>query len=231
MESYITPGTFGSAPTADNFRTLFDILNEQIIYRRREVDFVFLGDSLFQHWDLDLWFSPDKYKVNRGIGGDMSRYMLLRSEADVFQLHPHRAIVMAGTNDLLTTAPDLWWRKPGADEDKVISELLGNLEALLERASEHPETAVSLCSVLPADLRQPFDKYRFAELVLRANRGIRELCERKGTQYIDFHSALTADDGLLMRDGITHDGVHPCGEGYAAMAHVLTKALPELGAS
>ena len=101
MESYITPGTFGSAPTADNFRTLFDILNEQIIYRRREVDFVFLGDSIFQHWDLDLWFSPDKYKVNRGIGGDMSRYMLLRSEADVFQLHPHRAIVMAGTNDLL----------------------------------------------------------------------------------------------------------------------------------
>ena len=90
---------------------------------------------------------------------------------------------------------------------------------------------MSLCSVLPADLCPPFDKYRFAELVLRANRGIRELCERKGTQYIDFHSVLTADDGLLMRDGITHDGVHPCGEGYAAMAHVLTKALPELGAS
>lgn len=229
MESYITPGKFGSAPTADNFRTLFDILNEQIIYRGRAVDVVFLGDSIFQHWDLDLWFAPDKYKVNRGVGGDMSRYMLLRSDADVFQLHPRRAIVMAGTNDLLTTAPDLWWRQPGADEEKVISELLSNLASLLERAAQHPETEISLCSVLPADLCPPFDRYHFAELILRVNDGIRALCERTGTRYIDFHSALASDDGLLIRGGITHDGVHPCGEGYAVMGRVLIEAIPELG--
>ena len=83
--------------------------------------------------------------------------------------------------------------------------------------------------MLPADLCPPFDRYHFAELILRVNDGIRALCERTGTRYIDFHSALVSDDGLLIRGGITHDGVHPCGEGYAVMGRVLIEAIPELG--
>ena len=228
MENIIKPGRFGREVAADSCRTLFDLLNEQIVYRAKPVDFVFLGDSIFQHWDLNLWFGGGKYIVNRGIGGDTSEYMLRRSEADVFQLRPRTVIVMAGTNDLLTTAPDLWWRTPGANPDEVISRLISNLEALVARAKEHAGTDIYLCSVLPADLCPPYDKLGFAELVRRANDGIRALCVRTGTPYVDFHSALVREGGLLIRDGITHDGVHPCGEGYEIMAQVLREAVPGL---
>lgn len=121
MAEIIKPGRFGSTVAADSLRTTFDIQNEQLVSENKNVDFVFIGDSITCYWQLNLYFSELGFIINRGIGGDSTEYILKRSDADVFQLKPKNVVYLAGINDLLTTAPDLWWRKKGADKQTVIS--------------------------------------------------------------------------------------------------------------
>ena len=42
----IKPGNFGKNVTADNRRGDFDFGNEQVLYLKRSVDILFIGDSI-----------------------------------------------------------------------------------------------------------------------------------------------------------------------------------------
>ncbi|MFQ8952989.1 MAG: hypothetical protein ACLR56_08280 [Oscillospiraceae bacterium] len=66
----IKPGNFGKNVPADNRRGDFDFGNEQILYLKRSVDILFIGDSITQLWDHYAYFGTKCYIVNRGIGGD-----------------------------------------------------------------------------------------------------------------------------------------------------------------
>ena len=52
-----------------------------------------------------------------------------------------------------------------------------------------------------------------------------ELAKEYGTEYINYHDALTLDDGLTMREGISREGIHPNHAGYELMNEVLTPML------
>lgn len=47
----IKPGNFGKNVPADNRRGDFDFGNEQVLYLKRSVDILFIGDSITQLWD------------------------------------------------------------------------------------------------------------------------------------------------------------------------------------
>ena len=59
-------------------------LNKQPANPRRVV---FLGDSITDFWKLDEYF-PEKPYVNRGIGGQTTPQMLVRTYPDVIGLQP-----------------------------------------------------------------------------------------------------------------------------------------------
>ena len=60
---------------------------------------------------------------------------------------------------------------------------------------------------------------------LRAlNAWLRQFCAARGYQYADYYSALV-DGAGQMRRGLTDDGVHPLGAGYALMAPVADAAI------
>lgn len=222
MAEQVKPGFFGKHVAADDNRILFDIQNEQLLSKRKKADFLFIGDSITWMWDLNLYFGKTAFLVNRGIGGDTAFYALQRFEADCLQLAPDVVIYMIGINDILTTAPDLWWRKPGANRQTVLENLLLNIEAVMKKCIGK---RLYQCSVLPTDICQPFDKDDINKMVTEANRGIQTLCKRYDVPYVDYHSALCRADGQTMRDGLTHDGIHPNGACYEIMANILKNKI------
>lgn len=214
----IKPGFFGKSVAADDNRILFDIQNEQLLYQNKTSDYLFIGDSITWMWDLNLYFGRNSFFVNRGIGGDTSYYCLKRFDADCLQLGPENIIYMIGINDILTTAPDLWWRKDGADKQTVMEKLLQNIEAVMIKCEGRN---LYQGSILPTDICPPFDKDGINQMVIDANGEIKKLCDKHSVPFIDYHSALCRDDKKTMRDGLTHDGIHPNGACYEIMADIL----------
>ena len=97
---------------------------------------VFLGDSITQGFEPLSNYFPGMKVVNRGIGGDTTRGILYRLDADVLDLEPEGIVLLIGTNDLGI----------GADPDDV----LDNIKAILARIKAHnSHTPVIVCTVMP----------------------------------------------------------------------------------
>lgn len=220
MKNQIKPGFFGTEAPCDTKRTEFDIKNEQYLYSGKKADVVFFGDSITQQWELELYFNPNALKINRGIGSDSTCFAAKRFEADVLQLEPKNIVILLGINDLLTTAPDLWWKRDGANPDMVISDIESNFRKMLSQING---INVYVCSLLPQTLCLPFDKKVFDELINRTNNILKNLCTEFGAEYVDYYSALCVDGGFPF--DMTPDGVHPNAKAYAVMANILKEKV------
>lgn len=215
----IKPGNFGTNVPADVRRCEFDIENEELLYLNKKINYLFIGDSITHFWNQAAYLSTDGFIVNRGIGGDSTPYLARRFEADALQLKPEHIILLIGINDILTTQPDLWWRKPGRDRGQVITQIKDNLELIIQKSQG---IRLSLCSILPVEICQPYDREMINDMVLETNGIIQELCKKYSLDYVDYHSALCCQDGKTLRQGLSHDGIHPNGKGYEIMAQALS---------
>ncbi len=221
----IKPGNFGATVPADTRRCEFDIENEELIYLNKSIKYLFIGDSITHYWNQSAYFSTDGFIVNRGIGGDSSPFLARRFEADAIQLKPEYIILLIGINDILTTQPDLWWRKPGKDKHEVISQIKTNLEYIIKKCIG---IKLSLCSVLPVEICPPFNREMINNMVLEVNKIIYLLCKQYNLKYVDYHTKMCGSDHKTLRSDLSHDGVHPNGKGYKIMSQVLTKTIPIL---
>ena len=221
MKEQIKPGFFGETVSADNRRIEFDLRNNQFLYMEQKADIVFLGDSITQIWDLELYFNRNVLKINRGIGGDNTRYAAKRFEADVLQLEIPRIVIFLGINDILAIHPNLWHNIPGRDPEEVLSEIEENFRDMLSKCGGKQ---VYICSILPQSLCEPYDRKLFEKTILRANGILKKLCDEFGAEYVDYYGAIEKDyDGLPPE--ISYDGVHPNGKGYEIMARVLKEKI------
>ena len=215
----LSPGTFGKTVAADNRRQDFDFSNEQILYTNTKIDYLFIGDSITQLWNLNVYFQTDKFLENRAIGGDNSIYLLKRFDADCIQLHPKKVIIMIGTNDIFRAEDDLWWKKAGEDVDKVLDEYKSNVEQMIEKC-DIAGIDVILCSVIPSNIAPPYNRERRWYMTKEMN----EFLQAQGKQYVDYHSVLT-HDGHSLPDDLTPDGIHPNAKAYALMAKKLKETV------
>ena len=220
MKEQIIPGFFGTSASADVRRTEFDILNEQYLTSDKKADVVFFGDSITQHWDLNLYFNPNVLKMNRGIGGDNTVHAAMRFDADVLQLDAEIIVMLLGINDLLTTAPDLWWRRPGANPNIVMQKIEESFRDMLNKCKDKK---VYICSLLPQNIAPPYDKEGFKRLILKTNKILKDICKEYGAEYVDYYSVLQKDD--LLPDELSHDGIHPNGKCYKIMADILKEKI------
>ena len=225
----IRPGRFGSMVWADNWRDEFDVSNETILYHRIPVDFVFLGDSITNGWDLNAYFGRNgKYVVNRGIPGDTTVYALKRFAADVLQLKPGCVIIKIGINNM---APlDAWKEEERRDPEDIFGEIAGDLRKMAELSLENGIATV-LCSLLPTCIEQLTTDIARRALVLKVNEEIERICADTGAVYVDYHSHMVLEDGKTLRPELAYDGLHPHVLGYDIMAEVLRRKLDRQGIS
>lgn len=220
MKTLIKPGFFGIQASADARRREFDILNEQYLYSDKTADIIFFGDSITQYWDLNLYFDPNILKMNRGIGGDRTVYAAKRFDADVLQLDAKIIVILLGINDLLSTAPDLWWKSPGQDVDAVMKSMEESFRNMLSKCEEKE---VYICSLLPQNIAPSFDREAFKKMILKTNEMLQKLCLEYNAEYVDYYSALE-QDGFMPGD-LSNDGIHPNGKCYEIMANILKEKI------
>jgi lysophospholipase L1-like esterase len=97
---------------------------------------VFLGDSITQGWNSLARDFPNLKTANRGIGGDTTRGVLYRLNADVLALKPKAVVLLIGTNDIGN----------GADPDDVADNIINILQAMQKF---NPDMPVIVCKVMP----------------------------------------------------------------------------------
>ncbi len=221
----IKPGLFGRSYTADTRRRVFDFHNHQILSQNKPVDFVFIGDSITEYWDVNAYFNNSVFTVNRGVGGDISEIVKRRFTADVIQLKPCKVICLVGCNDLMGMHDDLWWKIAGKDMNLIKEEYLKNIHCIIEMCNG---IELYICSVLPSKLCVPYDAYAFNRAIKDINGELVQVCKKLNVKYVDYHSVMCEKDGLTVMDGLTYDGIHPTPDGYKIMADTLMNIIPEL---
>jgi lysophospholipase L1-like esterase len=170
---------------------------------------VFLGDSITLAWDLPKFF-PGRPYVNRGIGGQTTQQMLVRMFPDVLDLHPAAVIILAGINDI--------GRHTGPVTAKMVEE---NLQAMTELAQKH-DIKVILCSVLP--VRANWTLTFPAADILKLNGWITHYAAQSHAEFADYYSAF-ADSNGMMKEDLSHEGIHPNAKGQALMVTVAEAAI------
>lgn|SRR5690606_29568751 len=64
----------------------------------------------------------------------------------------------------------------------------------------------------------------YDQRILDLNAWLRDLAEARGLRYVDFHSAMSDEQGRAI-DAYFQDGLHPTATGYRIMAGILLQAL------
>jgi lysophospholipase L1-like esterase len=174
---------------------------------------VFLGDSITDGWNLAQFF-PGKPYVNRGIGGQITSQMLVRTFPDVIDLHPAALIVLAGTNDI--------GQNNGPETMQMVEE---NIQAISELAQKHG-IKVILCSVLPVSdyAPEPRTPKRPPAQIAALNKWLEQYAAGSGAIYCDYFTALVDEKGFL-KQGLSGDGLHPNADGYRVMAPLAEAAI------
>jgi lysophospholipase L1-like esterase len=182
----------------------------------RQVDVVFIGDSITEMWAVA---QPDLFSngvVNRGVSGQTSPQILLRFMADVVALRPRAVHLMCGVNDVAgntgPTTPD---------------DFRNNICAMVDLAQAN-DIAVILGGLTPVTaLPWANGVANPQSRVLELNRWLEALNADRGLAYADYFTALAGPEGAFRSD-LTRDGVHHTRGGYAVMQTVAAPLLHDV---
>lgn len=174
---------------------------------------VFLGDSIIEGWKIANSF-PGKPYVNRGVSGQTTSQMLVRTFQDVIDLHPEVVVILAGTNDIAANN--------GSETIEMVEE---DFQAITELTQKHG-IKVILCSILPVSdyTNQPQTPRHPTEQIVALNEWLRNFSKLSGAVYCDYYSALV-DQTRFLKNGLSEDGLHPNSQGYAIMAPIAQAAI------
>lgn len=217
----IKPGIFNYAWT-DSQREQFDNENFDYLKLGKETDIIFYGDSITACWNMDDYFSKEIKVLNRAIGGDRTRYMLYRFDADCIQLHPKKVVFLGGINDIRA-----WSKKEDyfahMNEINIVEEVVYNIFSMA-RKCEANNIEFIISSILPID-EDNIDNDLINGKIKIINEILKKFCIEKKFVFINYYNELLMKDSNGLDKTKTVDGLHPNEEGYTIMKEVLLKHI------
>jgi lysophospholipase L1-like esterase len=196
---------------AGDFANLARYREADSTLRQGKARVVFLGDSITDYWGKrgGQWFtSPDW--LNRGIGGQTTSQLLLRTRQDAIALHPRALIIQGGSNDMRLGF------SPEAIRDNIAS------IADIARANHIRVLVAAMTPV--CDCVRPLTGERTVARIRHLNDLLKELCKQHHYEYLDYYTPLANEEGR-MRQEFTTDGVHLNDQGYSRIAPVVMRPL------
>lgn len=184
-------------------------------WSRPDTGIAFIGDSICQNalliygdWNTILGRSDC---VNYGIGGQTT--VECRARIDELAGRDYRMVVfICGINDI------------GRGYTK--EEIVANFDAMIKAIREkNPDCEFLLVSTLPTT--SAFYAGQQAKINLLNMAYKRYASKTTGVTYVDIYSSFTPKTGEYAYPELLSDGLHPNREGYAIMAEILSKYLPE----
>lgn len=170
----------------------------------RQIDVVFLGDSLTDGYDLARYY-PQYVTLNRGISGDTTVGLENRLDVSVYQVKPKVAVMLIGVNNLAT--------------------MLDNYESILQGFKANiPDTKIVLLS-----LTSMADYWAYNnQLAAYTNAYIKRYAQLYGYTFVDLYTPLFDVTTGEMNREYTVDGGHFTHEGYTVLTDAITPVLASL---
>lgn len=173
---------------------------------------VFLGDSITQGWGPLLAQSfPGLKVVNRGIGGDTTRGVLYRLDADVLSLDPKAIVLLIGTNDLGAGGNPA----DAADNIKAIVKVIHH---------KYPRLPVIVCEVMPSSEKMG----RPAAKIEKLNSLIKKDVRWHSHVYLCDTWSIYANANGDSPNDLFPDSLHPNAAGYAKWTTALKPIFAKL---
>ncbi len=222
---YNSPGYFSKIVSSDLLRKEYDIKNSILIENNLHPDFIFIGDTVINNWELNAYFKSDHHLIiNRGIKGDTTTYLLKRLFADVLQHQPTYCILHIGFNDSNLLEDDYWNQITGANYDEILANSKKNYQNILEQFSTS-QTIPIVTSLLPIKLPISCCESKRKQYINELNQFLADYCKEHHIIYVDYYHTTVIPGSNMVLKGITFDGVHPNVKGYNMMAMVLKNTL------
>lgn len=177
-------------------------------------DIVFLGDSQTNGCEWHELLGNPNVK-NRGISSDVIQGFADRVQP-IIDGRPAKLFILGGVNDIShDLTPD------------SIATAMRNLIVKVRRGT--PATKVYLQSLLPID--NSFRRYKAMtgkeSVIVETNKLLKKVAEETGATWIDLYSRMVDPATGNMRKGLTNDGLHLLGAGYAVWRDAVLPYVEE----
>lgn len=177
-------------------------------------DIVFLGDSQTNGCEWHEMLGNPNVK-NRGISSDVIQGFADRVQP-IIDGRPAKLFILGGVNDIShDLTPD------------SIATAMRNLIMKVRRGT--PATKVYLQSLLPID--NSFRRYKAMtgkeSVIVETNKLLKKVAEETGATWIDLYSRMVDPATGNMRKGLTNDGLHLLGAGYAVWRDAVLPYVEE----
>ena len=175
-------------------------------------NYLFLGDSITDFYDLDKYYKGLPI-VNSGISGNTTDDILDDMKARVYDYNPSKVFLLIGTNDLI--------------HDVSVDDIVSNIERIInEINSNEPQAEIYVESVYPVndDLDEDMVDVRNNDDIMDINEKIEKYCDDNNYTYINMYDKLLDDDGNFNEE-FTDDGLHPNSRGYEVITEEIKKYL------
>lgn len=182
-------------------------------------NYVFLGDSITDFYDLDNYFDNKYSIVNSGMNGNRVDDILKNMNDRVYRYNPSDVIILIGINDIL-------YKNSSTDE------VTKKIEKITKQIKKHnPYCNIYIQSIYPTN-----DKWKkehndsvpdesiLKEKILKINKNIKKYCKENKITYINVHDSLVNKDGYL-DNKYTNDGLHPNEKGYEIITKIIKKEV------
>lgn len=193
-------------------------LEKEITYKNDE-NIVFVGDSLFDGYDVEESFKG-RHVVNSGISGNKTTDILADMEQRIYRYNPSTVFLLIGTNDF-------------CDDELTKEDTVLNIGKIIDEIKENrPYAEINVISLLPVNktddekISASMVANRNNKEIKEVNRGVKVLCEEKKVTFVDMFSLLVDEEGNMKID-YTTEGLHLTDEGYAVITKELMKYLEE----
>lgn len=204
----------------NNLSLSIDDLNNTIEDKNGEMErleddytnYLFLGDSITDFYDLDKYYEGLPV-VNSGISGNTTEDILNDMKNRVYNYNPSKVFLLIGTNDLI--------------HDISVDDIVSNIEKIVnEINSNEPQSEIYVESVYPVNdnLDEDMVDVRNNDDIMEINEEIKKYCDDNGYTYINMYDKLLDDDGNFNEE-YTDDGLHPNSRGYEVITEEIKKYL------
>jgi len=197
------------------FLLLFTCYQNIELKKKEKHEYLFLGDSITDRYDLQSHFSNYPI-INSGIGGNKTIDILENLDNRVFKYNPDKVILLIGINDFT--------------HNEDVKYVYNNIDKIVTHIKKKfPKCEIYIESIYPINDSIPLSEGQptvndILTRVVEENKLIEAYCKKNNYTYIDVYSSLIDDNGKLKKR-YTEDGIHLNEYGYKMTTYIIKKKV------
>ena len=191
-------------------------LNTLKVSNKNYTNYLFLGDSITDFYDLDKYYKGYKV-VNSGISGNQTSDILDNLQKRAYVYNPSTIFLLIGTNDYI--------------HNKKEDETVNNIKEIVDKLNKNlPNAKIYLQSIYPINdtddqkISKSMVSIRNNTSIKKINSELKKYCNDKNCTYLDVYSLLEDKDGNLKLE-YTKEGLHMSDKGYEVITKELKKYM------